>query len=428
MLRLSAYIKKEFLILLRDKGGMAVLFFMPVALIIIMSLIQDAPFREYQEIKIPILVLDQDKDSLSKDIIKGLTESNIFKIDTLLEEKSLTEQEVLKAVNTGKYQLGICIPKGCTKVLRERVNGKVQETLRAFGLLEKSESVSTSKPTIEFKVFIDPAAKKSFRTSVLSSMEKFVSDIQLKEFIKAFGTSLSAVAPQKEKLDFDTNSGIQFQQIVASSNKNLPDFTTNSVQHNVPAWTLFAMFFIVIPMAGNMIKERDLGSEIRLLVLPGSLYIPLFGRIITYSIICQIQLWVMLGVGIWILPLFGLPKLVIGNKFLLIGLAGFLSAFSATAFGVMVGSIFKTLQQAMVFGSVSIVILSALGGIWIPTYVMPETIQYISSISPLNWGLESFNNIFLRGINKTSGLPWLQTGCFVIACFGIIRVFKRTNP
>jgi ABC-2 type transport system permease protein len=425
MLKLKAYIKKEFLTLLRDRGGLAVLFFMPVLLIIIMSLIQDAPFREYQELKIPILVLDQDNDSLSKDIIKGLASSKIFKIDSSLGNKALTEADLQDAVNHGTYQLGICIPKGSSQALRERVSAKVNETLSAFGLNEGKDSTSKKKPTIDFKLYIDPAAKKSFRTSVLSSMEKFVLDIQLKEFIRAFGNSLGSIAPQKNKLNFDTDSGIHFQEIVATTNKNLPDFTTNSVQHNVPAWTLFAMFFIVIPMAGNMIKERDLGSEMRLLVLPGSVYIPIFGRIITYSLVCQIQLWIMLAVGIWILPLLGLPTLQIGQVFFPIAVAGFLSALSATAFGVMVGTVFNTLQQAMVFGSVSVVILSALGGIWIPTYVMPETIQTISSLSPLNWGLESFNTIFLRGITKTSSLPWLQTGCFVLACFGIIRIAKR---
>jgi ABC-2 type transport system permease protein len=354
-----------------------------------------------------------------------LASSKIFKIDSSIGGKSLTEGDLLYAVNHGTYQLGICIPKGSSQALRERVSAKVHETLSAFGLNENKDSTLSKKPTIDFKLYIDPAAKKSFRTSVLSSMEKFVLDIQLKEFIRAFGKSLGSISPQQTKLNFDTESGIRFQEIVATTNKNLPDFTTNSVQHNVPAWTLFAMFFIVIPMAGNMIKERDLGSEMRLLVLPGSVNIPIFGRIITYTLICQIQLWMMLGVGIGILPWFGLPRLVIGNAFFPIALTGMLSALSATAFGVMVGSVFKTLQQAMVFGSVSVVILSAMGGIWIPTYVMPETMQVVSKLSPLNWGLESFNTLFLRGINKTSRLPWLQTGCFVLACFGIIRIAKR---
>jgi len=425
MLKLKAYIKKELLTLWRDRGGLAVLFFMPVALIMIMSLIQDAPFREYQEIKIPLLIIDQDHDTLSKDIIRGLANSKIFKIDSMANQKYLSESDLKQAVNKGTYQLGIIIPSGSSQILRSRVTKKVNETLSAFGLADSNGQVKSNQPSINLKLYIDPAAKKSFRTSVRSSMEKFVSDLQLREFIRTMGNSLGALGNSKNTLNFETESGIHFEEIVANSNKNVPDFTTNSVQHNVPAWTLFAMFFIVIPMAGNIIKERDLGSELRLLVLPGSVYIPIFGRIITYSLVCQIQLWIMLSVGIWIRPLIGLPKLQIGNSYFTIAMAGLLSAFSATAFGVMVGNIFNTLQQAMVFGSVSVVILSALGGIWIPTYVMPESIQQISAISPLNWGLESFNNIFLRGINKTTSLPWRQTGCFVFVCFILLRVIKK---
>ena len=88
--------------------------------------------------------------------------------------------------------------------MRERVSAKVHETLSAFGLNENKDSTLSKKPTIDFKLYIDPAAKKSFRTSVLSSMEKFVLDIQLKEFIRAFGKSLGSISPQQTKLNFDT--------------------------------------------------------------------------------------------------------------------------------------------------------------------------------------------------------------------------------
>jgi ABC-2 type transport system permease protein len=42
-------------------------------------------------------------------------------------------------------------------------------------------------------------------------------------------------------------------------------------------------------------------------------------------------------------------------------------------------------------------LLSAIGGILVPTYVMPELMRSISVISPLNWSLEGFYKLFLRG-------------------------------
>jgi ABC-2 type transport system permease protein len=56
-----------------------------------------------------------------------------------------------------------------------------------------------------------------------------------------------------------------------------------------------------------------------------------------------------------------------------------------------------THEQAATFGSVSVIILAALGGLWVPVFMMPGAMQAISNLSPLNWGLEGFYRIFLHG-------------------------------
>jgi len=73
------------------------------------------------------------------------------------------------------------------------------------------------------------------------------------------------------------------------------------------------------------------------------------------------------------------------------------TSFAATGYGVMVGTIASTEQQAAIVGSLSILLLSALGGLWVPTYIMPELMRHISVLSPLNWALEGFYELFLRG-------------------------------
>ena len=82
----------------------------------------------------------------------------------------------------------------------------------------------------------------------------------------------------------------------------------------------------------------------------------------------------------------------------------------------MLGTIATTQEQAASFGSVSVVILAALGGIWVPVFMMPSIMQMLSRISPLNWGLEGFYDVFLRGGGMTEVLPYvaLLLGFFVI--------------
>ncbi|HRD37131.1 MAG TPA: ABC transporter permease, partial [Bacteroidia bacterium] len=86
-------------------------------------------------------------------------------------------------------------------------------------------------------------------------------------------------------------------------------------------------------------------------------------------------------------------------------------------------------DQAALFGAVFVVLLAALGGVWIPTFVMPEIMKSISSISPLNWGLEAFYGVFLRGVSFSAiWIHLFKLLVFAAACFGgayYYQVYKR---
>ena len=71
----------------------------------------------------------------------------------------------------------------------------------------------------------------------------------------------------------------------------------------------------------------------------------------------------------------------------------------------MVGTIATTEQQGAIVGSLSILLLSAIGGVWVPTYVMPEVMRNISVVSPLNWSLEGFYDLFLRNGTVSTIIP-----------------------
>ena len=105
------------------------------------------------------------------------------------------------------------------------------------------------------------------------------------------------------------------------------------------------------------------------------------------------------------MPLLGLQQLALGNNAPGILVTACSVAMAATGYGLLIAVFFKTPQQALSFGSISVVILAAIGGVWVPVYVMPEVLQQISRLSPLNWGLESFNNLFLRDAPTLAILP-----------------------
>ena len=134
----------------------------------------------------------------------------------------------------------------------------------------------------------------------------------------------------------------------------------------------------------------------------------------------------MLSVGQVFLPMLGLPALVLGNSLLGIFILTLATSFAATGYGVMVGTLAATEHQAAIMGSLSILLLSALGGIWVPSYVMPEVMRNISAWSPLNWSLEGFYKLFLRGGHVTDILPEaLKLMLFFFATMFISYLYNR---
>ncbi|MFZ1305528.1 MAG: ABC transporter permease, partial [Ferruginibacter sp.] len=112
--KLLATVKKEILLLLRDKVGLSVLFLMPVALILVMTLIQDSAFKSINEKGIPVVFVDHDNDSLSHQIKQGLLSTDLCYVSDSIDGKPASSESALKAVSEGKFLIGIVIPKGAT--------------------------------------------------------------------------------------------------------------------------------------------------------------------------------------------------------------------------------------------------------------------------------------------------------------------------
>lgn len=414
--KLWATIKKETLILIRDKVGLSILFIMPMVLILVMTLIQDSAFRTLNEKGVPIVLVDNDKDSLGISILDGLKKTTMCDLQDSIDGKPANTESAKKAVAEGKFLVGIIIPEGATKAIRKNVSGLINETLPIDSLVINPENVSDS---INITLFIDPVTKKSFITTVTSNLHEFISTVKTKIMFQTFSEQITKIIPDSSsapKNAYAKSQIINYKEVYSSD--IIGEILPNAVQHNVPAWTIFAMFFIVIPLVGSVMKEKKEGSAFRLYTMPTSYITLINGKVIVYVIVCMLQFVLMLSVGLYILPLFGLPMLQLGNSLLGIFIVGLATSFAATGYGVMVGTIAASEQQGAILGSLSILLLSALGGIWVPTYIMPEIMRHISKLSPLNWALEGFYKLFFRG----SGAGAILIDSFKLFAFFLITM------
>tara|TARA_R110002020_G_scaffold180767_1_gene375306 strand:+ start:5933 stop:7201 length:1269 start_codon:yes stop_codon:yes gene_type:complete len=396
MHKLWASTYKEMLLLVRDIGGIAILFIMPLLLLIVITLVQDSTFKTISDIKIPVLLVDNDNGEVSKKIIENLSESNSFQI---LQKSS--EEEAKEAVFSGKYQLAIVIPENLSASLQKKVDQNVEGILSKFGLEE--DTLAIEKETIpqkEVRLYFDPATQVSFKSSVKNGIDKMISKIETQSIYKAFQTELGE---EDSEPIFDTENFIAFKEILPT--KNNEEIIPNSAQHNVPAWTLFAIFFIIVPLSINLLKEKNQGTFVRLRTTPVSYATILGGKTIVYLSVCLVQFTLMLLVGIFLFPAIGLPGVDVSGKLPMLYTVALFSGLAAIGLGLLIGTVAKTQEQAAPFGATSVVILAALGGVWVPVFVMPKFMQFVSKISPMNWGLEAFYDVFLRNVGFAKILP-----------------------
>ncbi len=413
MNKLFATIKKEILILSRDKAGLAMLFIMPVFLVLVMTLLQDSTFKQLDEKQLPVLIINHDADTFGLRILECMKSSKFFKIT---EIGNIGKQDLIQKIEKGDYLIGIFINENATKQIRQSIQVKIQGQFPdEVGQLFEYEDSLPGQARVE--IFFDPILKSSYKQSILGSLKHFSAMVEARLMFDIYSGLF------KDLLDIELRPAGNFDDIVHFDEKYASGGTNqiipNSVQHNVPAWTIFAMFFIVIPLASNIIKERHSGVSARLLTIAGSKLTSNLGKGVTYFIVGFIQAILMLLIGFFILPLFGLPSLQIGGNVLALFVVTIAVVMAATTYGIAIGNIATTEQQSSIFGSISVVILAAIGGVWVPTFMMSDLMLDLSKTSPLNWGLNAYYDILLRN----SGLIDLLPGIALLLGFSFVCMF-----
>ncbi|NIT64864.1 MAG: ABC transporter permease [Gammaproteobacteria bacterium] len=421
MLKLWATISKELLMLWRDRAGLLILFVMPAALVLVISLVQDNVLRATGESTIEVLLVDQDDGWAGQFLREALSGQRGIILVEELNGEPLTEAAGRAAVSRGEYQFCTVVPGGTTQAIKSRALQLAVQSFRGQGALVDEAVGAGESSTTQMALYTDPAVRETLRLAVVSALDRAVFALETEEKLKGIAqvmpaqlqrilhrkAPMAATALQglDEELKIEWNRQSLLSVAPRAARDDGREQMPNAVQQNVPAWTLFGMFFIVVPLSGTLIRERQEGTLLRLGALPISRFSILGGKVAAYVLVCSLQCLIMLMVGLLLLPRLGTPVLNIGDAPAALLVLALCAALAATGYGLMVGSVARSYEQASMFGAVSVVIAAALGGIMVPVYVMPPAMQGVGSLSPLGWGLSGFQEIFVRGGSLASIWP-----------------------
>jgi ABC-2 type transport system permease protein len=412
MLKLWSCIRKELILLYRDFSGLMVLFVMPVILVIVVTLVQENVLKSMGETKTEVLLIDRDGKQVGRQIEDSLRKSGFVKIIKEIKGKPIDIETAKKAVARGDFQVGVLIPPGITETFKKTARQRVKNSI-SFENAKRKNQMTGQEPLPDILVYFDPTLRENFRAGVVGSLEKVILGMDIKARVETLFDLLpgemetvaqKAAGPlwsnefkkrvPKIQIDWDDQPLLTVKEKVARFGNEA--IIPNTVQQNIPAWTLFGMFFIVVPLGGSIIRERQNGMLSRLLTMPTSYLTIISGKITAYVIICLVQFVLIMALGKLLLPLLGAPVLDLGSSPAALILIVVSAALAASGYGILLGTIARTYEQASMFGAVSVVIAAALGGVMVPVFVMPKFMQTISNFSPLSWGLSAFLNVYVR--------------------------------
>ena len=370
---LSILIKKEFLQIFRNKSILAIIFVMPVIQLVILPL---AANYEIKDIK--IAVVDHDKSTQSRELIRKITASGYFKIMNYGENYNDAYQEVEK----DKIDLILEIPNNFEKDLVRENNEKVLIAINAIN-----------------------GTKAGLSASYLGHiLQNYNQQIQLE------------MNPELETVK--KNSGLEI----------VPKFWFNETYNYRLSLVPGILAFLVTLIGGyltalNIVEEKEIGTIEQINVSPIKKRDFILGKLIPFWILSMVAFTIGLLVTIFVY------KIQMQGSYLL--LYAFISVYLIAILGMgLLASVYSDTQQQsmfMVFFFMMIFIL--MSGLFTPTESMTDWAKYIAYLNPVTYGVDGVRLIMLKDSGFMDLLPhfvFIIGLAIVVISWSVLRYHKTS--
>ncbi len=347
-MRLSALVRKEIRLLLRDPHALAVLFIMPTLFLLLMA----GAMSSYLQDKPPPLrlALEVPQPSAASELFQAALlaqlpgSSLVAGSDQALPRISLTSDFSASLLDVPHQGPHLSYPAQTDAQTRQRLHSAVTIALAQTRLLAYLEDSGAIAP-----------------------------DTPLHERLE--------LAQQR------TQSEIAESQLLSSGDLS---GRANASQLSVPAWLIFGMFFVMLPMAAGFQREQQSGTLLRFRCLGLSLGSLVLSKLLPYLAINLVQFVLLLTLGLYGLPAIGLPALSLPGNPLAYALLALSLSLATCSLGLFLAAVARSSEQALLLGGGLNIILAAIGGIMVPKSVMPEAMRQLAEISPMSWALDAF--------------------------------------
>jgi ABC-2 type transport system permease protein len=180
---------------------------------------------------------------------------------------------------------------------------------------------------------------------------------------------------------------------------------------------MLVMLITLLLTSMTVVREKEIGTMEQIMVTPITPKEFILGKTVPFALISFIDVLLITLVGVfW----FEVP--IRGNLFLLFVATG-LYIMTTLGAGLLISTISRTQQQAMMSAFFFQFPAMLLSGFVFPIANMPEVIQWLTYINPLRYFLVILRGIFLKGVGVTILWPHMAA----LAVMGLIVLWTASK-
>ena len=286
---------KDLKIFLRDRRGVMMIFVQPFIFIVLMSYAVSGLYQSGDR-PIQILAVNEDRSTQATAIIRQLDEMKGFKVETSWEGQPVTRQKAEQLIIKGKRTYALVFPADFSAVLEQGPAAKDRE-----------------RRTTKVLLIADPATSSQFVQPILGTLQGLIERAAYTAMVpKGLDYLFDRLAPQTSAAK---REGFKARAVQAVSGSSIgdqePSVTVERAapsgmqakkrpdpfQQNVPGFTIYGIFWIVILLGFSVLREKREGTFRRLLLAPMNRMVLLAGKLVPYYLINIVQIAIMLGVS-----------------------------------------------------------------------------------------------------------------------------------
>jgi ABC-2 type transport system permease protein len=366
---------KDLLLVLKDKGALAVYFLMPLLFASLLGIAFGNTASDETTIELTVLIVNQDSGSYGQMLTDGLKGAEVLIIEDL-SDATLADQRVA----SGDAPAALVIPADFTAKID--AGEPVEVTIIKDPTQQEAASIVagiTNQAMAEIGVLGE--LRYGIHAVLSEAPEYEQAPPELRQAVEA--QTLGVIWTQVQEMRQNPVIAVEGEAVAGAEELQPWD----PITYYIPSFTVAFAFFLVGQMAASLLHEKEEGTFRRLMSSPMPRSSVIGGKVLAYMIIVFLQVIVLFTVG------YALFKMPLGESPLALLLLTVALALASSSLGMLLGALCTTSKQADQLGMVLGFVLLVLGGSIFPLFRAEGFIGIVSRLTPSAWGIEGYMGI-----------------------------------